>query len=180
LETLYQRLLKIEDGLKIAKLAEEKQRDEVSFAVHAPIMQVGNAAPNFPIPSVQPQQGRNQNTLFPKGSCFKCGSPEHWANVCPLRMALVANQAGNNNGRPAANNNGRAQGCFRCGDLNHRKANCPNNKQGCYLCNDTSHIKANCPNRFCQLCNQRGHWQHECIKFLTPTANPNNTETKNL
>jgi Zinc knuckle len=133
LEELFWRLLKIEEGLAIMRAAEKREQYNVSVVWEAPIMQVAN-----------------QNGAFPKGTCYICGNPDHWANTCPQRTEKAAKPAGNNISR------------------------------SCFICRDQTHTIANCPNRFCQLCSRIGHWQYECILKQQQSDNTNQTQQKNL
>jgi Zinc knuckle len=122
LETLYVRLLKIEKGLEMVERAAELRRSEVNMVKSESVMQVANAAATFPRAGSAQQSGRRQETPFPKGTCFKCGSPEHYANACPLRR--------------------EGKRCYVCGDPNHFGAVCVN--KICQLCKQPGHWQHQC------------------------------------
>jgi hypothetical protein len=121
LDTLYVRLIKIEKGLELIERAEEQRRTEVCVAASAPVVQVANATASFHRPNSSEQSGHGQQR-FQRGTCYKCGSREHYANVCPQRR--------------------EEHPCFMCGDQNHFAANCPT--KSCYLCKQPGHWGREC------------------------------------
>lgn len=81
------------------------------------------------------------------------------------------------------------KGCFKCGDLNHWKVDCPiikwssplknsqvrddessdmvpkqykRNKKSCYTCGDPGHLQRNCASARCHICKQKGHFMANC------------------
>ncbi|EFN56416.1 hypothetical protein CHLNCDRAFT_145007 [Chlorella variabilis] len=76
-----------------------------------------------PTPQQQPQQQAQQRRK--PGSCFTCGSDEHWYMECPLRHA-----------------------CLRCKQPGHASSQCPQRYPGhCYKCDQPGHWSFACPAR---------------------------------
>uniref|UniRef100_A0A8I5NRQ3 CCHC-type domain-containing protein n=1 Tax=Papio anubis TaxID=9555 RepID=A0A8I5NRQ3_PAPAN len=91
------------------------------------------------LPTLPARKAKNKS---PKGSCFKCGDPGHWANQCPqIKAATPSNQ------------------CFKCGATGHWANKCPNPHPPttpCPACQQEGHWKSDCHTSRAGIAPQRG------------------------
>lgn len=125
------RLQKIESGLNRVKEANSQRKARINI-VEVPIL-VESMAPES---THQRPRGRSPQPQFPKGTCFVCGSPDHWAHRCPTRPVRQGWQ---------------------------RPERLERTTRRCYSCGNPNHMAAQCKVTNCQKCGQPGHWAYQCL-----------------
>uniref|UniRef100_A0A8I5NVQ5 CCHC-type domain-containing protein n=1 Tax=Papio anubis TaxID=9555 RepID=A0A8I5NVQ5_PAPAN len=110
-----------EAAAEAAELDKEKRR--AVLQAQALLAALQPALPTLPA-------GKTQGKS-PKGACFRCGDPKHWADKCPQTK-------GNLPSNP----------CFKCGTTGHWASKCPNPRSPtapCPVCHQEAHWKSDCP-----------------------------------
>ena len=126
---------------------------------------------------------------FRNAKCSNCGKTEHLRAMCRQReksagKSSPSSSSGMSSGKSSASR-GSTDKCYCCGQVGHRRPDCPRRNESCSLCGkraveaqtsavccgQVGHRRPDCPGRKegCGLCGKRGHLSQVC---RSPGGNP--------
>eukprot|EP00116_Pleurobrachia_bachei_P005162 sb/3465424/ len=121
------------------------------------VIQIGTGVPaaSAPRPPVAEcekcgKRGHSGENCWASMTCQLCREVGHIAHQCPRYMYKSGESSGSKGVKSYYRPRSGGQGCFECGSLSHRVAECPVRRAKsirCYFCDEVGHISTECPQR---------------------------------